>query len=295
MKFGLCVWLLIWPMWGFAAVSNWEPFEMYREKITLPIKINGVPTRVMLDTGANINSVSARFIEALDEPLTASGWRPVQGMYGKEKRRTYNNINLELWGTSFNLDNLVALNLPVGIGMLLGSGFFDQFIVQIDYPQQQLRLLSRDSVEMRKLRNVKTRKISGMLSAKVNLNGQKDVWLQLDTGASQGIITRRLYAEEYGWLESLATVEGVSSGANRTQTMQRFALPYIELGPFTIESVPTAVPEEGKAITYGRAEASGTGSNIRNSRAQGVLGYEVLKHFIVTIDYRKGYVHLQAP
>lgn len=295
MKFSLLFAALILSIPCQAAVSNWEPFEMRHGHITLPIKINGIESRLMLDTGANINSVSATFVAEHGGSLTSGGTMNVKGVYGTEKRRMYNNINLEMWGSTFNMDNMVALNMPGDIGLLLGTGFFEQFIVQIDYPNQKLRLLTRDSVDMRKLRNLKTKKISNMLSVKVNLNGEKNLWLLLDTGASFGVVTKRMFAEEYGWLEEFTSEELIGAGANRTQVMSSFQMPFIELGPFTIEAVPTAVPAEGQATTFGRPDATGTGSNIRGNKSSGIIGYEVLKHFVATIDYKRGYVHLEAP
>ena len=33
----------------------------------------------------------------------------------------------------------------------------------------------------------------------------------------------------------------------------------------------------------------------RRQKAEGSLGYDVLKHFVVTINYKEGYVHIEPP
>ncbi len=279
----------------YAAVSNWESFEIRHDHILLPIKVNGVETNALLDSGANVNVISSRFIETYGSDLSSTGRMKLKGAFGTETRRTYSNINLELWGASFKQDNMVAANMPRDISVVLGTRFFHQFLFQIDYPNSRLRILSRDAVDLRKLKNVPAKVIDRMVNVKVDLNGQKDLWLLLDTGSDSGITTRRMFAEQYGWLEQFELEPLKVMGANRVTDVQEFTLPYVELGPFVIEDVPTSVPAEGKSITFGRAGANATGSNIKNRKVSGILGYEVLKHFIMTIDFKKGHVHLETP
>tara|TARA_A100001011_G_C13994297_1_gene708588 strand:+ start:84 stop:362 length:279 start_codon:yes stop_codon:yes gene_type:complete len=84
------------------------------------------------------------------------------------------------------------------------------------------------------------------------------------------------------------------SGVNAASTMQQFRIPLVQIGDFEVLDVLTTVPAKGEKIELFRRERR-TGSNLSRSRsiAKGLLGHDLLKHFILTIDYRIGKIHLQ--
>jgi hypothetical protein len=76
--------------------------------------------------------------------------------------------------------------------------------------------------------------------------------------------------------------------------LRRFNLPGMTLGDFEIENPIISVPTEGNEIALFETTTP-IGSRIPRSRkAKGLLGYDVLKHFVVTIDYKSGHVHIEA-
>lgn len=117
----------------------------------------------------------------------------------------------------------------------------------------------------------------------------------LDTGSQGGVLLERATAKKFDWLEKYPLADGASRGVNAAARMERFNLPTMTFGPYELESPVVSVPAEGESLEMLRTE-SRTGSLIRGSRgmADGLLGYDVLKHFVVTIDYRTGSVHIVA-
>ena len=130
--------------------------------------------------------------------------------------------------------------------------------------------------------------------AKVRLNDAQTVWLSVDTGASSGVLMERSIATRHNWLTSypsqLLNIRGVNAGS----TVEQFRLPVLQIGDLEVANVMVSVPAKGKKLELFRRETR-TGSNlkIRRSKSQGLLGYDVLKHFILTIDNREGKIHLQ--
>ena len=104
----------------------------------------------------------------------------------------------------------------------------------------------------------------------------------------------RSFATRHNWLTSypsqLLNIRGVNAGS----TVEQFRLPVLQIGDLEVANVMVSVPAKGKKLELFRRETR-TGSNlkIRRSKSQGLLGYEVLKDFVLTIDYRKGKIHLQ--
>jgi hypothetical protein len=67
------------------------------------------------------------------------------------------------------------------------------------------------------------------------------------------------------------------------------------IGPFTLENVIMMVPGEGEKTTIGRESPARPGSRLKKDSEDGILGYDVLKHFIVTIDFNRSLLHLAPP
>lgn len=162
-----------------------------------------------------------------------------------------------------------------------------------------MRLITRDTMDLGKLKNLRSRKDrqdGGSPIVQMSLNDAKPIWLTLDTGNSGGILVERNIAKRAGWLETFAREDTTYSGVNSTARFEDFVLPKATIGPYELENVKVSVPAQGERLPLFKKEIR-TGSNIRTKRgkAKGLIGYDVLKHFVVTIDYRSGDVHIAPP
>lgn len=286
---------------AFAGVTQWYPFTLDDGHVLVDIELNGIPTKAILDTGAESNGISDAFIRAHNLSFTKAGRTRVKGVYGEDIRDRYNGVSVKLFGVDLTLNKLLNLNFGgPDRGLLLGAGFFDDFVTQIDYPNQRIRLINKDSIDMAKLRNVRAERdaSSYMPIININLNNQKNAWLMLDTGMNGGILIERNIATNRDWLDGkYKIVHSDSSGVTRKQRIESFLLPSVTVGPFELENVVVSTPAEGQDITIADdvGEKTRTNSRIKGKRIDGLLGYDVLKHFVVTIDYDKGYVHFGLP
>lgn len=279
-----------------AAVSDWVPFDNSRGHISIPAKINGIDVRAMLDSGASGNGISEYFLEKHELDYRRGKRIILSGIGGKREVRLVNGLDFELFGTSLKMNDLMPLRLG-GSELIIGLGFFDHFILQIDYPGNRLRIITHDSLDLRKVDNVKMKKAAGSNQpvVKVNMNDEVDFWLTLDTGNSTGIYLPRRNASRFDWLETFGTQESRVAGVNTVSAVERFNLPKVEVGPFTLENVIVIVPAEGETTTVGRSSRVPTGSRVRGTDSDGILGYDILKHFVVTIDFKRSLLHLEAP
>lgn len=297
--------LLLIPLWtiqsALAGMTEWLPFTLDDGHVLIDIKIDGIPTTAVLDTGAEINSISNAFIDAHNLKFTRAGRTRINGVYGEDIRDRYNNVPVTLFGIDLTLNKLVELDFGgEERGLILGAGFFDDFVTQIDYPNQRIRLINKDSIDMHKLRNVRAKRdaSSYMPIVNVTLNQEDKVWLMLDTGMNGGILVERSVVSNKGWLDGrFKVVRTDSTGVTRSQKIESFLLPSVEIGPFELENTIVSTPVEGQDITISNTvgEKQSTNTRIKGNRVEGLLGYDILKHFVVTIDYDKGYIHLGLP
>lgn len=280
---------------AFSAVTQWADFTLDNGHVFLPVTIEGIESRVMLDSGAQINSINRAFIRKHDLELDKGRTVNVQGVFDVERRTAYNNVNVDIFGTSFELDSLVEINLGHhSNGMLLGAGFFNNFIVQLDYPQRKIRLVTRDAVDMSEVANVPatTQRGTGMPIAQIEINGVS-LWLRIDTGNAGTILIDRRAASRAGLVEK---VEGASTsfGANSSGVNEFATSDVVKFGPFEISDVKVSFPAEGQT-THLESQYERTGSRIGGKRVVGLIGYDLLKDFIVTLDYRYGKLHIDLP
>lgn len=272
----------------YAGSTNWLPIELQNGHVLVDIEIGGIKSKAMLDTGAESNAISKAFLRAFDISHTKGQDFILEGVYGKTREKIINNVNVSFEGASFTLDGSIPFRGGQRYGMVLGIPFFKSFIVQIDYPRKKYRLVTHDSMDLKSAANLdlKTNKNKSRLTTQVIINNETTVNLLFDTGNSGGILLYRPLVESKGWLDSYAAGKSYSSGAVSSGIENDLlVLPEVSFGPFVLESVTASVPSKGNSKNLRR-----TGSGIRY---KGILGYDMLKHFLITIDARNSLAHLQ--
>lgn len=278
-------------------VTPWVDITLRNGHLFVDSEIAGIPGYSLVDTGAEINGINERFINANSLSFRKGDEIKILGAFGASYRDTYREIPVQIFGTVLDFTNLTDLDLgSPDLQLILGAGFLKLLVFQIDYPNERMRAMSREGIDLKKLRNVDSKKelYGSSPIVKVRLNDEKDVWLMMDTGNSGGVLLDRKIAKKQGWLKRFASETGESQGVVTTGRMERFNLESLEIGGFKIENPIVSVPADGEEFEYFRQDnMMGTKLKTRQRKAQGILGYDVLKHFILTIDYRKGYIHME--
>ena len=286
---------LIFGLPAFAGVSAWIPFDSDGGHISIPVVLNGEETRAILDSGAAGNAISERFLAGNDGGFSYGKQIIVEGVHGTRKVRFVNGVDINMFDTSLQIDKLIPVRIH-SADLIIGLPFFEHFILQIDYPAQRLRIISADTIDLKEFANVKMKR-SGHSHpmVKVELNNEYNAWLTLDTGNNTGIFMPRNAALRYGWLDRYGTAQSLVAGVTKVSANDTFNLPTMNIGPFTLENVIVMVPAEGNKTMVGRESLVPTGTRIRKATSDGILGYDVLKHFIVTIDFNRSLLHMAPP
>ncbi len=276
-------------------LSEWIPFEIQRGHITIPVTLNGKDTTAIFDTGAFGNGIAKSFLIQNEGEISYGKKMRVSGVFGTETLRLVNDIEVGMFGTSFNMGELLPTSLGTH-GLLIGLPFFEKFVVQFDYPNQRMRLASRDVIDLRKFANVKMRRKGGATHplVEIDFNGEFDTWITLDTGNSGGFVLKRLDAERFDWLERFPVDKTLAKGVTgQVRELNTFRLPEVKIGPFTVENVRVSVPGPNEKTNIGRERRQQTGSRVKEASSSGLLGYDLLKHFVVTIDFKRSLLHLE--
>jgi hypothetical protein len=273
--------------------EGWIAFDDSRGHIMIEAAVNGVPAGVILDSGADAGAISESFAERAG--VEPDRRRPIQASGIFDQHRVFGSREFEL---EFNESSIPLSGVPVvpgsGFDLLIGRWIFEQGVVQIDYPNQRLRFLDRDAVEFEG--NVPVRRgPRGDLMVEVRID-DKHAWLQLDTGNGGVTQLTRHFVNRHGLDEHAIERAQISGGGViRTGRLQLLQIGEAEIGPFRIaDFLANYNPDPNRGLDE-RYQV--TGSRIRQRRAHydGLLGWEVLRNFLVTTDFREGKLHLYVP
>lgn len=284
---------------AFADVTPWVDIELINGRMFIETEISGISGLALIDTGSQFNAINRGFIEAHDLNFRKRDEVMIGGAFGTDYVTRYREVPVEVFGAELVFEDLVEIDVgPPDRQLTIGAGFLKLLLFQFDYPNQRMRAMSRDVVDLKNLSNVESKQdpAGGAPIVGLNLNDEDDVWVVLDTGSSGGILLDRKVAEKHNWLKHYPAIDDAGSGIISSARLQRFNLPVVTLGDFRIENPIIRVPAKGQEAQFFERSAYG-GSRIprRVRKAEGIMGYDLLKHFVVTIDYAHGYVHVAPP
>lgn len=276
--------------------EGWLPFNLQHGQIFIDIEMNGKAAKAMIDSGATVNGISREYVEQHRDNLNFGERIILQGVMGEEELSMVNRLPVSLFGHPFKLDDLAPMNMPQA-SLLLGLPFLNNFIVQFDYPNQRMRILPHSVLNLRKVANLEVNKSksSDLPVVKVALSEEKSLWLTLDTGNSMGLVVTRQTAEEQQWLHTLPKVEHEVRGSVDSGKAESFNIPYLKIGPYELENVIVTVPSEGQMMNLTDKKGRTSNGVQRGMRSQGILGYDILQHFVLTLDTKNWQAHIAAP
>lgn len=282
------------------AYADWIPFKFHNNHITIDVEINGQKVLATLDSGANINMINRSFVEKYGQDFRRMDKIRIKGVNSSTYAQLYNNIPAKMFGTEFDLDYVAEGDLGEST-LLLSAEFFSNVIIQFDFPNSRLQLFPKKAIDMDKFENVKMKRGrgDGLPVVLVTINGKK-VWLTFDTGNSGPIYLKRSIAVDAEWLTPETKVNNTKvQGIARVANVDEFEVASLKIGPYELEGVPIQVPAAGENTNVGESEREvSAGNNSRISRgikSKGIMGFDVLKHFIVTVDLDDYQLHIVAP
>lgn len=287
--------LISFPHYSFGNASEWINFEIRNGKVVVPAKIEGIEIKAVLDTGLKKHYISDSFLSK--HPISDRKGQSItiKDTTTEKNKFIYNQVGLDIFGFSNKLDTMIPTSVSEG-DIVLGSGFFFNFVMQFDFPNRRLRFLDRNAVNLKKVENIEMRlhRQSALPIVKVNLNNKKSVWTILSTASKEGLRLDRLVVESEGWDKLIPSKTIEITEVNGSQTYDLISFPKVEFGPFNIDEVSTAYSKSDVKFQL-LDNDSFTGSYIKGMEVKGILGFDILQHFLITVDFKNGRMHVGLP
>ena len=233
------------PQAAYAGATQWVDIQIIDGRLLVETEIGGQSGFAMIDTGAEMNAINAKFLQAAGLEFEKGRSIKISGVFATELRPSYKLIPVNIFGNTINFEKIVELDFGSSdIQMILGASFLRNFIFQFDYPNKRMRLITRDSLDMKQIKNVDSKKSrrGGAPLVKVRLTDKIDAWLMMDTGATGGLLLDRDLANQLDWLDTYDITQAKIGGVNAVGDAESFTVPSIGFGPVEIADVRVSVP-----------------------------------------------------
>jgi predicted aspartyl protease len=269
------------------------PFKSAYNLIVLPVLVNGVELDFILDTGAsrsiifNFNSIDSLQVTKGDI-IKVSGYGDDQlfdAYYSPNNRISVGGYGSQQENILVTTDRQINLLPFLGIDVhgLLGSSFFQDAVVELDYISSNVHIYRNASQVVRLRRSMSKFPIkfaNGKPYMPIKVENDKTTFMDsmlVDTGSSDAL-----------WLQSTPDdfklpyngfEDYLGFGINGKVFGRRSKLDNLQLGLYALNDVTVSLPAS--------SETSTVLSNNSNS-----IGGEVLSRFKVVLDYRNKYLYL---
>ena len=262
------------------------PFDIDNGEISLPVRINGTPARVFLDTGASGLALSAKMATALK--LKQQGVLEARGYGGSTDLHPVRIGTFDIPG-AVRLSDLaaVSLALPDGFDRSLGeplAGFIgydllSRFVVRIDYADRKLTFTAPNAFQPTPAdgKSVPLNLDNDIPSITARFDTLPPAQFLLDTGDVSALRLYGPYVNQYKlsakYPKQIPSAGGGIGGESRSLLTRT---PSLTIAGTTLHGLPTEFS----------LDAKGGASQV----LAGSFGSQVLSHFVVTFDYPHGRV-----
>jgi predicted aspartyl protease len=266
-------------------VTHWYPFEIIHNRVNVPIKINGADTTAMFDTGASVAFVDEEFAKAHGVRVSEANKAEVRGAHSTQSVPLAREVPVELFGARIPLRNVPAGKLG-DAKIIIGLNVLRAFVLQIDFASSRIRFASHSAARLDETANVEMRRerSTDLPAVRATVDGEP-MWLMLDTGLSGPLQLKTAFVEDRGWEKVTDSYTTDVHGKARASEIYR--VPLLQLGPYDLRGVRAIVQAKGH---ISRQDVRREDMGVRTS---GILGAEVLRQFVVTMDLKARKLHLE--
>ncbi len=269
--------------------TDWVPVELFRKRyVFLAGELNGVPTDVVLDSGAGMTVLDRGLAERLK--LRPEGELEARGTGGNVGAGLVSGLTLKVAGVEIGPISAAVIDLSdVGrrlgrpLPVILGKELFHALVVDLDYPGSRLRL--HDAAAFRY--EGPGRRVDllpaedGHKSLRISIEGDEPVVVGLDTGQGGALSVFRHYADARRLLEGRPVSESRGGGVGGATISKLATLRSVSIAGYELRNVPASF------------QTTDVGGAFDTKRQEGNLGAGILARFRVLFDYSRSALWLE--
>jgi predicted aspartyl protease len=265
----------------------------------VPVEINGVPQKLVLDTGAVTTQISSRAVKALGLKEEGSRFK-LYDLYGNASNsqvtvKTFDMGDARGENLKFQVSPIQNLEDRAGANGLLSSDLFLQYDVDMDFGANRLNYFSQDHCEgrvsywpERPVAAVPVTLENGHINVPVTIDGQ-ELRAIIDTGADNSAMNVEVAITNFGikpGSEDAPLVETPDSAFGIKEYNHKFST--LSFEGITVSNPKISIITDRTGITETKSSFRGTtsdpyGAHIR----QVIVGMDVLRHLHLYMAYKE--------
>ena len=252
--------------------------------VYLKVRINGGrPLRLVLDSGAEHLVVSSSL--ASDMALPAGQPLSLIGFGGPAKTDGVSTVARTVEIGPLTLHDcpvdVVPYKVVAGADGVVPLVLFSDYLVRLDLPGKVLELTPYQQGEASRERFTAALKVRAVLFVRTVLNGMHNGYYLLDTGAAHNAISRTT-ALELGDPASQTEMRSVRGASGDSEVPQVKVVVHFRAAGHEIASDDVVLVNLDTFSRFNGVEVAG------------LLGYPALRAYVLTVDYRRSMVRMQA-
>jgi hypothetical protein len=262
------------PAAGPSVVS----FDDKNDSITFAASINGVQGRFELDSGADGVYLTPSFAaRAHLTPLDQSSASWVGGTFAISPTRV---AHLTVGGVDFS-DFYALIGAKADVDGFIGYDILAQVVCDINFDKKQLALINPASYQGDPRRgSIVFALDTGTPQIQALINQKHNVYMELDTGDSSSMTFARTFVDANPGVVARGAEVRFVGGGGESQSGYIGTLDEIDIGPYKFFGLEADVLGGFKGFASSRLR-------------QGLVGYQMLRRFNLTFDYRDNKVYLE--
>jgi hypothetical protein len=262
------------------STTGWMDFKFFKSRrIFIDGLINGHKTEIILDSGAEVTAIDSTFAKSIG--LEGEGDLTATGVSGSTQAQVVNNVSIQI-------GNLLATNLTVvvidlsyisdaighPISVIFGEEVFNEFVVDIDYPNERIAFTSPAAFSAQGLGPgiAIVSAQGGQKEIPVSVNGLPDALVGLDTGSGDTITFFKHWTDRNQILDGLKTSTNMSGGVGGQSVNLIGTVASIKIGDHVLTNVPVSFSQSEEGA-YATAEIAGN------------MGVQIFRQFRTTFHF----------
>jgi len=257
-------------------------FELFAgTRIIIPAAVNGVPTPVMLDSGAEATVLDKAYAETLGIKPTAIV--DAVGTGGRDIAELASGVTIkvgdvELRDLTVALLDLKPIAAAIGkpLPVVLGKEVLNALTVQLDFADKTITF--HDPARFQAPAGavaVPVSNVAGLHAIPASIEGGKPVLMDFDLGNGQPLLVFPAYWKPQGMLADRPTSKALSGAVGGIRARNVATVKSLTIAGVTLRDIPAVFgDEDNSAFNVGHTA--------------GNIGMPILGRFEVTTDYSRG-------